>query len=616
MGGDFQTISDTLQQLPHQLLGAGISGDGSRRRGRVSGDHTYTFTLHFEPRSEGGGLCQTGVLVATGTTTKTGQPLALNCSWQRRIGARLTDIAGFTGNMYHTSADDIGMEIVCHAETPPGAHFEEHGRATGEIGPFELDPITRLSLENVISSGGSRFPVRHFREEDAGHPPRDLQIHVTQDCVKVVHPGPERGNHEVIAHYTADYPKVVLSPIDTCKFRLEQGEEADKIYHFEALSRTSRDLIALLIRCFHSRRYVATSFILSRLFQNPAKPGVPLTKMTGDSFNVHWLSEHLSKELNRTAGQLDAVDKVVRNAIEEKKQLQAQLRETITSYTEVIEKLHQQIALAKGGPAATLQLQLHDSRALHSRLQFELQETRQRLQEEQQQVTVGLGAEAEALRSEIGQLRAGIGALSGGASQSNKRNNTRVEELRRLRNDVDVLNHEKEGLERCAQQAEREKQELIDNFLYVKGCLDKLQMASLQTPSASPQEESALSQLRANYNRAVDERNRLAVRVDSLDREREKQKAQREAALERVMTANAKLLEERDKLEREKVRISGLYQQTMSLVGAPDAVRENAGSDASCEALRAEVAQKAELLKKRELESESLRSRLRKLATV
>ncbi|CAE8654040.1 unnamed protein product, partial [Polarella glacialis] len=102
---------------------------------------------------------------------------------------------------------------------------------------------------------------------------RDLQIHVTQDHVKVVHPGAERGSSEVLAPYSADYPKVIIHPLDTCKFRLELSEEQDKVYHFVALSRTSRDLIALLIRCFHARQYVATAFILSRLFQNPATPG-------------------------------------------------------------------------------------------------------------------------------------------------------------------------------------------------------------------------------------------------------------------------------------------------------------------------------------------------------
>merc|ERR1719217_512 len=129
----------------------------------------------------------------------------------------------------------------------------------GEMGPFRLDPITRLSLNSLVASGGSRFPVQHFRDPDDPQP-RDLQIHVTQDGVRVVHPG-ERGGKEANAGYAADFPRVVIHPLDTCKFRLELGEGQNQTYRFLALSRASRDLIALLIRSFHARRYVATSLL-------------------------------------------------------------------------------------------------------------------------------------------------------------------------------------------------------------------------------------------------------------------------------------------------------------------------------------------------------------------
>lgn len=621
---NLQTIGESLSNLPNQLLRkSGSAGDGAcHRQTKVAGERGYHFSLHFEPRSEGGGLCQTGVLVASATTRADGgQPVPITSSWKRRIGAHLIEIPGIHGSMYHASADDIGMEIVCQV-TPAGEGHE--GQTHGALGPFELDPITRMSLENLISSGFGPFPVRHYRDQDDPHP-RDLMIHVTQDYVKVVHPGAERGGNEVVVSYSADYPKVVIHPLDTLKFRLELSEDREKIYHFVALSRTSRDLIALMIRCFHSRQYVATSFVISRLFQNPATPGAPLTHVTAGDFDLQGLGERLGTQLDRTVGQLQAVEKIVRNANEEKRQLQAQLRETISSYTEAIEKLHQQLAQAKGLPAASLQLQLHDARAMHSRLQLEMQELKPRIEEEQQRAASSAGAaghaaEAESLRSEIQQLRASISALTGDASVQSQRDQTRGEELRRLRQDVDILNNEKVSLEKCAAQAEKEKADLIENFLYVKGCLDKLQMASLQTPAASPEVEREVAQLKQSYSQMVDERNRLAVRVEALDREREKEKQRRESALERVMNANARLLEERDRLEKEKARVSELYQRTMGAMGAVQEAgagsSDGAADLASFEALRAELAQKTELLSKREQESESLRSRLRKLAMV
>jgi chromosome segregation ATPase len=326
---------------------------------------------------------------------------------------------------------------------------------------------------------------------------------------------------------------------------------------------------------------------------------------------------------------LEVVEKVVRNAKMEKSELQAQLRETISSYTEAIEKLHTQLASAQGGPTAAVQLQLHEARSQHSKLQLELQELRQKMEEEQQSAPTcteagNSSSEVEAMRGEIQQLRTRISALAGDQQDQSKRDLTRAEELRRLRADVDMLNSEKDALELNLVQAEKEKADLIDNFVHVKGCLDKLQMDSLMTPAASPEHERQVAQLKASYGQAVDERNRLAARADALDREREKQKQQRESALERVMNANARLLEERDKLEKEKARVSALYQSTMGAMGAVPQAGSTAGGaggeercdQAALDAMKADLAQKTELLTKREQEGESLRARLRKLAMV
>jgi hypothetical protein len=543
----------------------------------------------------------------------------VNCRWKRRIGTHLIEIPGINGTQYHLSADDIGMSIVCLAEPLPSSGVA--GTACGDVGPIELDPITRLGLEDLVSrGGGSRFPVRHFRDPDDPHP-RDTQIHDTQDFVKVVHPGPERGNHEESVTFSADHPKIVLHPTATQKFRLELGDGRDRVYHFAAYSRTARDTIALLVRCFHSRRYVATSFILSKLYQNPATPGAPLTTMSCDNFDVHKLVDRLTKELDRTVGKLDAVSQVVRQTKKEKQELEDQLGETISSYTHEIEKLHQQIAKNKGGPAAELPLQLAQVKQTIDMKRVEMEKLRKELDEEHARQSTGFGKEAESLRNEIAYLQSSIQALTVDGPANTQRDSNRAEELRRLRQDVQQLQGEKEMLEESLRQADREKHELIDNFLYVKGCLDKVQDASLMIQPVSPEMERELAQARTSYSQAVDERNRMAVRVESLDREQEKQKTQCEASLERVMAANGRLMEERDRLQKETARISDLYQRTMTAMGA---VSEPAGhgntagalSPGELEALRQALQQKTDLLKKRSEENEGLRTRLRKLAMV
>jgi len=653
-GVSLQTISDSLRA---QFSGAGGTDDGPRhRQGKVTGDHRHQFTLHFEPRSEGSGLCQTGVLVANAAATSGGQPIAVSCRWTRHIGSHVVDIPGtdwpktsndgstpsvyydyqLTGNMYNASADDIGMDIVCEADPTEGARIDGHcGRARGILGPFELNPVTRLSLENRISSGGTTFLVQHFQNEDFSDPhPRDLQIHVMQDYVKVVHPSGQTGGREIVANYVADYPRAVLHPLDTSKFRLELSEAPEHVYLFGALSRTNRDLIALMIRCFHARRYVSTSLILGALFQNPATPGAPPTSaMRVCDFDVRRLMQRLCRELDRAVGQVESAERLKRIADDEKKQLEDQLDETIRSYTETFERLDQRLAQsAANGPP--LQGMLHEAESNGRRLQLQLQEVMQKMEKESRTTpaaaespegqAAAAAVQAQAIRAENAQLVVQIKALTGNAAISTQRDHTRSSELKRLRQDVDKLHGEKQSLERGVEQAEREKGDLIENFLYVKGRFDEMQMGSVQTSVVSPEIERELSQLRERHSQAFDERNKFAMRAEALDRDREKQKAHRESALDRVMAANARLLEERDRLERERVRVAELYQRTVSALGAGGALTEqtctgspnssSGGCGASLVTLRVELAQKTEQLTRRDQEGESLRTRLRKLA--
>merc|ERR1719346_668420 len=58
--------------------------------------------------------------------------------------------------------------------------------------------------------------------------------------------------------------------------------------------------------------------------------------------NACILLERLTKELNRSMQQKEVSEKVLRNTNHEKKQLQAQLMETISGFTEVIEGLQGQ----------------------------------------------------------------------------------------------------------------------------------------------------------------------------------------------------------------------------------------------------------------------------------
>lgn len=72
--------------------------------------------------------------------------------------------------------------------------------------------------------------------------------------------------------YTIDYPRVELHPFDTSKFKIYYADhkvdakyEFNKCIELRALSRQSRDLIALLIKCFSAQTYFINSKIIANV---------------------------------------------------------------------------------------------------------------------------------------------------------------------------------------------------------------------------------------------------------------------------------------------------------------------------------------------------------------
>merc|ERR1712136_394301 len=272
---------------------------------------------------------------------------------------------------------------------------------------------------------------------------------------------------------------------------------------------------------------------------------------------------------------------VLRNTNHEKEQLQAQLMETITGFTEVIDDLQQQCA---EGAAATcpavsvdrLQGQLRDVQSLNQNLQAELKTIKQQLDEGQ-----------------------------------------------RLRQDIDALDTQKGVLRQQLQDADRERQDLQENFLYVKGQLDKVQMRQAQAATGANDIGKELQKLRETLAKVQDEKSRCAVRVESVSKDVEKEKAYHEQSLERVMVANARLMEEKDRAEREVCRVSQLYAQSVQqLQEAECDVRDDAPADAaSLEAedeemrqLKEQLNQLDEDIKRKDQENDNLKIRIRKLA--
>jgi len=631
-----QKLRDNLQDIPLRWLSRPDGGEEDYLLGNVTGECNYHFTFKLE----GGGYFQTGVLVASAESGPGGMPVALKCRWKRRIGDIPVEIPGVTSNMYQISADDVGTHIRVEAQ-PADADDGLFGTVSGEIGPFELDPATRRSLDNALGQGESRFVVSQSKAPGDDGPTRELVIDVSPETVRVAPQGQDRqsgkaSDREVSAEFTEDYPKLIIHQLDTTKFQLVMNES--RTFHLVASSRTSRDLIALTIRCFHAKRYLSTQSVLQELLPiQPLGPGTAASPTPSDGrLDACIVLEQLTKELNRTMQQKEVSEKVLRNTNNEKRQLQAQLRETISGFTEVIESIQDQFSDGAPPSAASvdsLQEQLREASQQSQALKAELEKQRKLLAQQQQARRSGTTEEAATATKEIPRLRQEMQLLqdrlkeiSNSSGHRGQADQAHVQELKRLRQDVESLHDEKELLRKRLQDADSERQDLQDNFLYVKGQLDKVQMKQAHLAD-SDSSGSEVNRHRKILNAATEERNRLSTRLEGLLREVEKEKAYNEQSLERVMTANARLLEEKDRAAREVQRLSQLYAESVqqlqgqSLTGTyrPDALQLTTASLPSARPeemtdTQARLSQVDEALKRKDMENESLKNRIRKLA--
>jgi len=650
-----QKLRERLQDIPKLwvLPRPGEAEDRvSNLSGIVSGEYNYHFRFHLE----GGGFFQTGVLIASAESSPGGMPVPLRCTWKRRVNDLAIEMQGVTSNMYQISADDVGTSICVEAK-PADADDGHVGLAFGEIGPFELDPGTRRSLDNALGAGHCKFaamqsmvPGEPLTEKNR----QEVSINVTAESITVVplQGGTEKAGKEVSAEFSPEYPRVIIHHLDTSKFQLILNEA--RTFHLHALSRTSRDLIALTIRCFHAKKFLSTSDLLQELF--PVHRIAPGSKAGGSDGHLDKciLLERIAKELNRSMQQKEISDRVLRNTHREKEELQKQIMETIGGYTEVIEGLQQQCAEGMAAartptiPIERLQEEYREAQSCNQAMQAEIQAMRRHLEEARRTwqaaeavapkgdlggLGTAVGQEVSQLQEERNLLQARLQELSTNSVsviQREQADQGHAQELKRLRQDVEMLHDQKVSLRRTLQDADRTRQELQENFLYVKGQLDKVQMKQAQSSQGSGADDKEIARCRQNLEAVTEERNRLSVRMEALCRELEKDKAYHEASLERVMAANGRLMEEKDRSDKEVKRLSRLYAEAVQQVqqqsqtlqsgvfrndsvgGSPS--DEFAAEQEEISKLRAQVTQVDESIKKKEQENESLKNRIRKLA--
>jgi len=338
------------------------------------------------------------------------------------------------------------------------------------------------------------------------------------------------------------------------------------------------------------------------------------------------------KELNGSMQEHEASQKMLNNLRHENEELHAQLLESIDGCSDVIVSIEAQFADCpeSANPSVSigqLEEQLREVTTKNRALQVELLQQKQALEDFQarQRDIETETAKAQQLQQQRDWLRARLKELTSCSvtfQQLEQADQDHANELKRHRQDLERLFHEKEELRQQLQDNDSERRELQDNFLYVKQHLDKWQ--TKQAEDAADNGSTSLQRHQQVLAKATEERHRLSMRLEVSFREAEREKAYHEQQLDRVSHENARLTEERDRIEADVKRLSQVYQASLcdfqvepAEAGEPPAAHPSNGRCVSPEEfarLREKLAEVDIALQIKEAENELLMRRLKRLA--
>ena len=158
-------------------------------------------------------------------------PIPVRCKWMRVCGKNIYAINGITSkyiiyiyiyiySTYQLSAEDIGHRIRVQATSLEQEAFPE--MANAEFGPVYLDPSARKHLDQLLSIGGSTFPLSQYQEE--GNEKKEKEEVLLTVGADKIHLSVKNSMGEEIdkieSKYTIDYPKITLHPLDTNRLHI------------------------------------------------------------------------------------------------------------------------------------------------------------------------------------------------------------------------------------------------------------------------------------------------------------------------------------------------------------------------------------------------------------
>lgn len=229
--------------------------------------------------------------------------------------------------MYQPSCEDIGAYLYVTV-TPLEAAEGYSGVAEAKYGPVAMESNLRKALESVLVSGGTKFSCALTTCDDSGPNTQDALLTVSRDLIDLKLLDRD-GSADSIAYfsqaYSIDSPKLILAP-DTRKLSIELTGKPTKLT-LRCMSRQSRDLIVLTIRCLAMRNYLVHTKALQEVFQTDNMQVLP---------NENHSSLDLALELEASIRETQNLVSLNEATVLEKNRLKRELMELEDSINETI----------------------------------------------------------------------------------------------------------------------------------------------------------------------------------------------------------------------------------------------------------------------------------------
>ena len=284
--------------------------------------------------------------------------LAIKCSWSRSRGSRAYNLLGINSNTYQLSAQDIGATIELEV-TPQEEGFK--GCAVITFGPISLDPNVKVTLEGILAAGGSKFPINLMIEDTGTMMKESAALLLTNEFVRVVLNVNDREERSLKFRYNLEEPDIEMNNLDTTmmamnfrgvfeedmpvimRFLHENRLNVSRVcrFTFKTVSKISRDLIYLALKCFAAKTFLVDSklisniesiFVEGKLFSSKIGKGGTLGDLLLEVEGLKKEVSYLLKHNHEISGEKETLSSEI-------KSLEKELSETIEAYSQMIMEL-------------------------------------------------------------------------------------------------------------------------------------------------------------------------------------------------------------------------------------------------------------------------------------